>query len=321
VVAGFGAHEAWTPSLLAPGDHGRAGMVDDGSVTVANPLSPDESVLRRSILPGLLKALSFNAARRQGEVRLFEVGHVFPPPDEARVADAFARTGTTVIDERDMLAVAFAADGDDARTAAGAWLALADALGVDRVAMVQTWDAAGAPVGSAAGLHPTRRAALVARAGDGDRSADGSPPLVMGAVGEVDPVVLARFGLDAERRRVGWLEVDLGLLLDDAHRRPAVVTPVSRFPSSDIDLAFVVDDTVPAGHVEATLRRAAGELLEWLALFDVYRGQGVSAGSRSLAYRLRFCALDRTLTDEEVGTLRRGCIEAVEDAHGATLRA
>jgi phenylalanyl-tRNA synthetase beta chain len=120
---------------------------------------------------------------------------------------------------------------------------------------------------------------------------------------------------------VGWLEIDLVLLLDAAHRRRQTVTPVSRFPSSDIDLAFVVDDAVAAGELSATLRRAGGELLESLELFDVYRGPGLAPGARSLAYRLRFCALDRTLTDAEVGELRRGCIEAVEGSHGATLRA
>ncbi len=307
VVAGFGAHEAWTPSLLAPGDHGRAGL-GDGGVEVANPLTPDETVLRRSLLPGLLKALAFNADRRHNDVRLFEIGHVFPPPDAARVQRAFARTGDTVIDEREMVAVAFAGTDDDARTAVGAWLALADALGVERVDLVQSSvDPGGSGHGD--GLHPSRAGRLV----DAD---DGG---VIGAVGEVDPAVVAAFGLDSERQRVGWMEVDLDRLLHGARRRP-VVAPISRFPSSDVDLAFVVDDTVPATEVAKSLRRAGGELLESLELFDVYRGPGVSAGARSLAYRLRFCALDHTLTDQEVQELRQRCIEAVESSHGAQLR-
>jgi phenylalanyl-tRNA synthetase beta chain len=87
-----------------------------------------------------------------------------------------------------------------------------------------------------------------------------------------------------------------------------------------VDLAFVVDDVIAAADVAMTLREAGGELLEELDLFDVYRGPGVAAGTRSLAYRLRFCALDRTLTDAEVGELRGGCIDAVERRHGASLR-
>ncbi len=309
VLAGFGAHEAWTPSLLAPDDHGRAGL-DPGGVEVANPLTPDETVLRRSLLPGILKALAFNADRRQDDVRLFEIGHVFPPPDAGRVERAFARAGETVIDEREMVAVAFAGAGDDARRAAGAWLALADALGVDGVDVVQFRTA---PTGSAGGLHPTRAATLVARHDPDDT--------VIGMVGEVDPGVLGAFGLDPGRQRVGWLEIDLERLLDDTHRRPQTVVPVSRFPSSDVDLAFVVDDGTAAAEVAGTLRGAGGALLESSGLFDVYRGPGLPPGTRSLAYRLRFCALDHTLTDAEVGELRGRCIDAVERAHGATLRA
>jgi phenylalanyl-tRNA synthetase beta chain len=142
----------------------------------------------------------------------------------------------------------------------------------------------------------------------------------IGLVGEVDPAVLGAFGLDPERQRVGWFEVDLELLLGHAHRRPEVVAPVSRFPSSDVDLAFVVDDAVASAEVAGTLRRSGGDLLESVELFDVYRGPGVDPGARSLAYRLRFCALDHTLTDAEVGELRSACIVAVEQTHGAQLR-
>ena len=94
---------------------------------------------------------------------------------------------------------------------------------------------------------------------------------------------------------------------------------MSRYPSSDVDLALVVAEEVPAAEVAAALRGAAGELAESVTLFDVYRGPGVGEGRRSLAYRLRFCALDHTLTDEEVGRLRRACIEAAEGL-GAVLR-
>lgn len=308
VVAGWGACEAWTSSLLAPGDHQRAGL-GEGGVTVTNPLTPDESVLRRSLLPGLLKALAFNVDRRQGDVRLFEVGHVFPPPDPARVALAMERTGITVLDEREMLAVAFADVGDDARCAAGAWKTLADWLGVRAVAMR-------VPASIPGGLHPSRCAELV---GEQPGAGDGSG-LVVGVVGEVDPAVADAHGLDAERRRVGWLEVDLRLLLTVVARRGPLVTSVSRFPSSDIDLAFVVGDGVAAADVETTLWRSGGDLLESLSLFDVYRGDGVPDGARSLAYRLRFRSIDRTLTDAEVGDLRARCIAEVGRDHGAALR-
>ena len=103
-------------------------------------------------------------------------------------------------------------------------------------------------------------------------------------------------------------------------RRTTHSASVSRFPSSDIDLALVVDDGHPADAVAETLGGAAGALLESVALFDVYRGPGIAAGQRSLAYRLRFCSIDHTLTDDEVGGLRSACIAAVEKQFGAVLR-
>jgi phenylalanyl-tRNA synthetase beta chain len=311
LVAGLGAHEAWTPSLLGPDDHGRAGM--EQGVTVANPLTPDESVLRRDLLPGMLRALAFNADRRQPDVRLFEVGHVFPPPDSARVSRALARSGESVIDEREMLGVALSAEGDDARQASAAWYFLADALGIEGVDVV----ASGVDdvLDALPGLHPTRSARLVLA-----EPTPGSGSALVGMVGEVDPAVVDAFGLDAERRRVGWLEVDLEVLLSRAPRRSSVVAPVSRYPSSDVDLAFVVDEAVPAQAVARTLWSAGGPLVESVTLFDVYREKGIPAGTRSLAYRLRFCAADHTMTDDEVASVRRACIDAVEQAHGARLR-
>ncbi|HYA68694.1 MAG TPA: phenylalanine--tRNA ligase subunit beta, partial [Acidimicrobiales bacterium] len=278
ILAGLGAHEAWTPSLLAPDDHAGAGF--GAGVVVANPLSPDESVLRRSLLPGLLRAVAFNTDRRQGDVRLFEVGHVFPPPDAGRVASALAGAPHSVIDEREMLGLVLAREQDDALEAAGAWTLLADAIGVEGIEVL----APGATSGPAPpGLHPTRCAHLVlADAADAGRPSPGDE--MIGVIGEVDPGVLDAFGLDGERRRVGWIEVDLGALLERAPRRSALLEPVSRFPSSDVDLAFVVDDAVPAAAVGRTLRQAGGALLESLQLFDVYRGAGTGPGTRSLAY-------------------------------------
>ena len=322
ILAGLGAHEAWTSSLLAPDDHSRAG--DSGSaVRVANPLTPEESVLRRSLLPGLLKALAFNADRREPEARLFEIGHVFPVPSSQRVEEAIARNGGTVIDEREMLGVAFSDGGDDAMTAASAWIAVSDALGIQGLHL-------SGPEGMVVppGMHPTRCALLVpddpkgsADQGAGEIRVPLTAGTVVGVVGEVDPGVVEAFGLGADRRRIGWLELDLGLLLERAPRRSPLVDQVSKFPSSDVDLAFVVPDALPAGAVERTMREAAGDLLESVELFDVFRGQVVGVGSRSLAYRLRLCATDRTLTDDEVAAVRQRCIDAVAASHGAHLRA
>jgi phenylalanyl-tRNA synthetase beta chain len=115
-------------------------------------------------------------------------------------------------------------------------------------------------------------------------------------------------------------EVDVDALLA-ARRNERRARPVSRFPASTIDLAFVVDDTVPAARVQATLAQTAGELLEHIALFDVFRSDALGPAKVSLAFSLRFRAPDRTLTDEEVGALRQACIDAVVSECGAQLRA
>jgi phenylalanyl-tRNA synthetase beta chain len=321
VLRGLGASEGWTDTFVSASAHDDVDLVGP-AVRVANPLDAEKPYLRRSLLPGLLGALAYNASRRQPDVRLFEVGVVFSHPGagKARVVERSGAGGTERAElpgERELLSAVFAGEDDDARAAVAAWHVLADALRLDGVRLVPPSD--GTP--PLPGLHPTRSAHLMARAGTLDE-------VTIGSVGEIDPAVAARFDLTRTSgggttpRRVGWLEVDLGVLLDEEQvpRRITIGGAVSRFPSSDIDLAFVVDDEHPADAVAGALRTAGGELLESVHLFDVYRGTGIDEGARSLAYRLRFCADDRTLTDEEVGRLRAACIDAVTEEFGAVLR-
>jgi phenylalanyl-tRNA synthetase beta chain len=309
-LVGAGAGEVMTGSLVAADDHRRVGL-DGRAVEVANPLVSDEAFLRRSLMPGLLRALAWNVDRRQGEVRLFEVGVVFDHPADggARVVERSGSGGavrTELPAEHERLAALLALADDDARSAVGAYGVVVEALRLGPLALAAPGNGGGR--GVPPGLHPTRSAWVVAPGGP-----------VVGAVGEIDPAVAGGFGLPTAR--IGWVELDLGLVLDPVvvPRRTESVRPVSRFPSSDVDLALVVPDPVPAARVLETLRAAGGDLLESVDLFDVFRGPSLGAGVRSLAFRLRFCALDRTLTDAEVGSLRTACIEAVAPL-GAVLR-
>ena len=325
VMGGLGASEGWTDTFVSAEAHDAVALAGP-AVRVANPLDADKPFLRRSLMPGLLGALAHNAARRQGEIRLFEVGVVFSHPDQGapRVVERAGAGGmgrAELPGEREMLAVVFALHDDDARTAVAAWHVVADAFALDGVRVVSPERGAM----TSPGLHPTRSAHLVVapRPDQGDAARDGS--VVLGSLGEIDPGVASAFGLvgpSGTARRIGWLEVDLGALFDGSRvpRRVTVGGAVSRFPSSDVDLAFVVADRHGADEVADALRSAAGELLEAVRLFDVYRGPGIDEGTRSLAYRLRFCSLERTLTDAEVGELRARCIEAVQGQFGAVLR-
>ena len=105
-----------------------------------------------------------------------------------------------------------------------------------------------------------------------------------------------------------------------APRRDRTFRPLSPYPPSTIDLAFVVDDTVPAAAVAATLGDVAADLTESVRAFDEFHSPALGTGKRSLAFALRFRAADRTLTDAEVAALRQRCVDAVVAAYGATLR-
>lgn len=280
-LVGLGLDEALPMPFLAPDDLERTGLDPDG-ITVTNPLDARESVLRSSLRPGLLRALAYNASHRNDGVGLFELGKAFLPP----VA------GGERPREPEQLAVALA--GREAPAAVAVGQVLAEALGLD----------ADLEAVLIAGLHPTRGAVVVVA---GSR---------VGAVGEIDPAVAEAWGV---AERVAWLELDLDAVAA-APRRTRTYRTVSRFPSNDIDLAFVVDDGVPAAAVQATIEGAAGELAASVRLFDVFRGGSVGEGRRSLAFALRLQAPDRTLTDTEVAEVRQAVIIAVESDHGAQLR-
>ncbi len=288
VMVGLGLDEAMPLAFLAPEDVARAG-IDQPSITLTNPLAAEESVLRPSLRPGLLKSVLYNQSHRNPDVGLFEIGQAFRPP----LADE------RLPDEHEILAAV--RPGQDATAAVDAWTVLAETLRIDGVRLEQ---------GPLDGLHPGRSARLVVD--DGRADGDGE----LGRLGEIDPAVLEALGIVG---RVAWLEVDLDRLLARPHGTQAYV-PVSRYPSSDVDLAFVVDDDVDAADVRATIATAGAPLLVALELFDVFRNEALGSDRRSLAFRLRLQADDHTLTDEEVGRARAAVVSAVESAHAATLR-
>ncbi len=186
--------------------HADVGLTGE-AVRVSNPLDAEKPFLRRSLMPGLLGALSYNASRRQGDIRLFEVGVVFSHPGEGapRVVERAGAGGLERAElpgERELLAGVFALEGDDARTAVAAWHVLAEALRVDGVRLVPPGDARRWRRGAALALAwltlaarrcspactPLARRILVAHDASGEE-------VVVGAVGEIDPDVAATFGL------------------------------------------------------------------------------------------------------------------------------
>lgn len=280
LLLGIGASEAMPNPFLAPGDLTKCGLSEDNALRLANPLVAEESVLRTTLRHGMLRAVAYNQSHRAGNISLFEIGHVYPQGSEI------------LPDEYEALCVMVA--NSDAAAAMDLWSQLSAGLGV------------GAQLNQDVppdGFHATRSAEL------------SRGRISIGAVGEIDPTVLANYGIVG---RVACVELNLSILLADEPKIP-VAQGVSKFPSSDFDLAFETPHSVAAVLLTKALRQAGGVLVVDVSLFDIYRGAGVAQNSRSLAYRFRLQATDRTLTDSEVAQVRLKCIAAAEKL-GATLR-
>jgi len=280
LLLGLGASETMPNPFLAPGDLARCGLSEDNALRLSNPLVAEESVLRTSLRHGMLRAIAYNQSHRTSNISLFEIGHVYPQGLQQ------------LPDEYEALCV-MVADAD-AGVAMDVWSQLASGLGVGAQLRQDT---------PPAGFHATRSAEL--RRGK----------LLIGAVGEIDPTVLANYNVTG---RVACVELNMSILLAEIPKT-STAQVVSLFPSSDFDLAFTVPQTVAAGVLNKTLRQAGGSLVVEMTMFDVYRGPGVAADARSIAYRFRLQAADRTLTDAEVADVRAKCIAAATKI-GASLR-
>ncbi|MGP3999728.1 phenylalanine--tRNA ligase subunit beta [Streptomyces sp. 8N706] len=289
-------------------------------VRLVNPLSHTEPALRTTLLPGLLAALHRNHSRGEHDLALFETGLVFrptgdeaepvrPPVDRRPTDEEIARLNAALPAQPRRVAVVLAG----AREQAGWWAEARPATWADAVE-------AGRTVAREAGVelivrqdqhapwHPGRCAALLA-------VVDGEEVLV-GHAGELHPRVIKALGLP---ERTSAMEIELDRL-ERAAAGPVQAPHVSTFPVATQDVALVVDAGVPAADVEAALRAGAGELLESLRLFDVFTGEQLGEGNKSLAYALRFRAPDRTLTVEEASAARDAAVAAAAERTGAVLR-
>jgi phenylalanyl-tRNA synthetase beta chain len=287
------------------------------TIEVANPLSEEEPELTTTLLPALLRATARNVGRGLTSVAIYETAPVFLPtperlkapilgvdwrPDDGDLAKLMAAI------PRQPLILGAVLTGD--RQASGWWgpgrpVTWADAVQVVREVArvlgveVEVVQAVHAP------WHPGRCAQL---------RVDGE---VLGHAGELHPGVCDAYGVPA---RTCAVEVDLDLLIQKA---PDVVrAPVfSTYPVAKEDVALVVDVDLPAAVLAATLREGAGELLESLRVFDVYTGEQIGAGQKSVAFAFRFRAADRTLTEAEIGAARDRAVALAAERHGAVQRA
>lgn len=299
---------------LEPGDPKRR------VVKLVNPLSDEEPALRTTLLPGLLGALRRNEGRGSHDLALFETGLVFKPRDEARVAVRLPVDRRPTDEEIASLTEALPVQPRHAavvlagaREQAGWWgkgrpSEWADAVQAARVLAAESGTELLVRQGQYGPWHPGRCAELAV-------VIDGAEQ-VIGHAGELHPRVVKALGLPA---RTCAMELDLDRL-EDASAGVPQGPKISTFPVATQDVALVVDGGVPAADVEKVLREGAGELLESIRLFDVFTGEQIGAGKKSLAYALRFRAADRTLTVDEASAARDAAVALAAERTGAVLR-
>ncbi|MFC4786106.1 phenylalanine--tRNA ligase subunit beta [Nocardioides sp. MAHUQ-72] len=319
-LAGAGCVEVLSFPFVGDGAFDALGLPADDplrrTVRLANPLSSEEPGYTTTLLPGLLKAGARNIGRGAPGVALFETGTVAFPADRGPAPiygverrptdDELARLVEALPEQPLHLAVVLAGE----RERAGWWGAGRDAGWSDAIELVRRLAGelgVDVAVESAARMpwHPGR----CARVWVGGQE--------LGHAGELHPRVCQALGLPP---RAAAVEIDLDLLM--SHARDVAVGPeLSSYPLAKEDVALVVDEAVTAAAVEAALREGAGELLETIRLFDVYTGDQVGAGRKSLAFALRFRAPDRTLTEQETAAARDAAVALAAERTGAVQRA
>jgi phenylalanyl-tRNA synthetase beta chain len=308
---GFDQAISW--GLIAPEifDRLRLGEADERrrAVRVANPISEEHRLMRTLLLGGLLDAAKRNLAHGAGNVALFESGRAFlaePAPARGSVeAGDFPgdhpapdrephRVGAVVVGSLEPASWRGDAGAADFFVLKGVLEAIASGLGAE-VGLERT---------SEPFCHPAR----AARVSFGGHEA--------GWLGELHPIVAAAWDLPSATA----FEFDVAPLFDAATVGGEVYEDMLTYPALRQDLAVVVSESFPAEQVRSAILDAGGELLRSAEIFDLYRGEQVGEGRKSLALRLEFRAADRTLTDEEVAPAR-GRIEKALDGIGGTLRA
>jgi phenylalanyl-tRNA synthetase beta chain len=292
-------------SITAPATLEKLRLTGTPVLALSNPLSEDHSVMRPLLLPGLLDAAQRNAAHGAPAVALFESAHVYEPSGDLD-APAGSPEGATPATERHHLAGLITesspatwrskAGAADFYAAKGYVAALLDVVGLELVVE---------PTADLPYLHPGRTArALVHAAGE----------LVdVGWIGELHPLVAREWDLGGD---AAGFELDVDVLAELTDGVLATYEDVTSFPAVLQDIAVVAPSDVSAATVETTVTKAGGDLLAATGVFDVYEGEQVGEGKRSLALRLEFRAPDRTLTEEEVAERRNAIVAALEQIGG-----
>jgi phenylalanyl-tRNA synthetase beta chain len=300
-LTGMGFSEAINFSFSHPAVFDKLNLPDDSelrqAIPILNPITDEFPLLKTTLMGGVMQTVAGNLARKNDDLKLYEIGAVYRPqslPLTSLPTEPVMLCGA-MCGKRYELAWNQGRDTVDFYDAKGVVEALLAKLGIGGYSV---------ELGEAVAMHPGKTALFVK---DGD---------LLGSVGEAHPKVQDAFGLN---RRVCLFEFDVSMLV-----KHAVLIgdyrPLPRFPAIARDLAVVLPASVPASQVAAAITASGGDLLADVRLFDMYTGEQVPAGAKSLAFALVFRAADRTLTDEEVDGHYREIVAHLEKAVSAKLR-
>ena len=306
-LAAAGMQETISYPLVGPDDLeklNRAGHEPEPLLRVANPMSAEQDILRPTLAASVLNTLAYNQGHNDGGFRLFELGRAFISQDSGLPPNPLSI-------ERELVAGVMSGPRHDANWLSGSEsLDFFDLTGTLTTALERVGISASYRSADGRLYHPGRCASI---------SVSGADQSEVGTVGELHPDIREAFDLGPDP--VIYFELRLDDLLATTQDNGATENrfqSLSRFPAANRDLALVVPDTVPASHVQRLIERV--RLVERAELFDVYAGENVPAGARSLAFRIRFRAADRTLTNEDVNRAVNGLTRVLEREAGATIR-
>ena len=265
------------------------------TVKLMNPLSEAQSVMRTTLLPGLLETASRNIRRSQRDLKLFETGKVFRP-DRDNLLPREIRTLSCLVTGEKRKQWHGELPEPDFFYLKGILETLSEALGTP---LVLSADA------QADGFHPGRTAGIYHA---GAR---------IGTIGELSPLVMEK--ADLEGRRMVALEMDVEAFID-GYVTVKEYRPLPRYPHVSRDIAFTIDESVSDARIMEAIAAVAGERLVDYWLFDLYQGEQIEQGKKSLAYTLTYQDMERTLTDEEVTRIHDAVRRTIEETFGAKLR-
>jgi phenylalanyl-tRNA synthetase beta chain len=267
-------------------------------VTLANPINQDRVAMRHSLLSSVLEIAASNSRYRE-RLALFEVGQVFLASEASALPDELLRLAIVLAGPRQLSHWQWGGESsaNDFFDLKGIVEELLAQLGLEGLEM-------------RAASHPSWRPGRTARLWLGDAHA--------GWLGELHPLVVEQHGIRTDDSVLA-AELNLALLLDHVPEQK-LVEPTSPFPAVIEDLALVVDKGLPAATVENELWRAGGFLLKNVELFDVYEGEQIASGKKSLAYHLTFQSPNKTLKDKDTQNLRSSILKKLREKIGAELR-